>query len=158
MQCLVYLCTEAAVKKRRHAALIETQICDATVVPQNIHIPQDTSLLNETRVNLEDMIDFFCGKYSLEKPRTYRKVAHKEYLTFAESKKPSADMLYIASVYTLLSDFPGASSITPAHLNGLKHLFHDASKGHYNRDMAIIIRETAAYSVGSIHPSKSLIF
>ena len=83
-------------KKRRHGTLIATQICDATVAPQNIRFPQDTSLLNEARVKLEDMIDFFCGKYGLEKPRTYRKVAHKEYLTFAKSKKPSADKVRAA--------------------------------------------------------------
>ena len=83
-------------KKRRHGTLVATQICDATVAPQNIRFPQDTSLLNEARVKLEDMIDFFCGKYGLEKPRTYRKVAHKEYLTFAKSKKPSADKVRAA--------------------------------------------------------------
>lgn len=39
------------------------------------------------------MIDWFCSEYGLEKPRTYRKVAHKEYLTFAKSKKPSVDRI-----------------------------------------------------------------
>lgn len=73
--------------------LVATQVCDATVAPQNIRFPQDTSLLNEARVKLEGMIDWFCQEYSLEKPRTYRKVAHKEYLSFAKSKKPSYDKI-----------------------------------------------------------------
>lgn len=73
--------------------LIATQICDATVAPQYIRFPQDTSLLNEARVKLEAMIDFFCERYGLEKPRTYRKVAHKDYLTFARSKKPAAEKI-----------------------------------------------------------------
>lgn len=42
-------------KKRRHGTLVATQICDATVAPQNIRFPQDTSLLNEARVKLEYM-------------------------------------------------------------------------------------------------------
>ena len=69
--------------------LITTQICDATVAPQNIRYPQDASLLNEARVKCEQMIDWFCEAYGLAKPRTYRKVAHKEYLAFAKSKRPS---------------------------------------------------------------------
>ena len=73
--------------------LVATQICDATVAPQNIRFPQDTSLLNEARTKLEKMIDWFCSQYGMEKPRTYRKVAHKEYLAFAKSKKPSFDRI-----------------------------------------------------------------
>lgn len=73
--------------------LVATQVCDATVAPQNIRFPQDTSLLNEARTKLEKMIDRFCSQYGLKKPRMYRKVAHKEYLTFAKSKKPSIDRI-----------------------------------------------------------------
>ena len=73
--------------------LVATQVCDATVAPQNIRFPQDTSLLNEARIKLEKMIDRFCSQYGLKKPRMYRKVAHKEYLAFAKSKKPSIDRI-----------------------------------------------------------------
>ena len=73
--------------------LVATQVCDATVAPQNIRFPQDTSLLNEARTKLEKMIDWFCSQYGLEKPRMYRKIAHKEYLAFAKSKKPSIDRI-----------------------------------------------------------------
>ena len=72
---------------------IATQICDATVAPQNIRFPQDTSLLNEARQKLENMIDWFCSEYELEKPRTYRKVAHKEFLAIAKAKKPSKERI-----------------------------------------------------------------
>ena len=73
--------------------LVATQVCDATVAPQNIRFPQDASLLNEARTKLEKMIDWFCSQYGLKKPRMYRKVAHKEYLAFAKSKKPSIDRI-----------------------------------------------------------------
>ena len=73
--------------------LVATQVCDATVAPQNIRFPQDTSLHNEARTKLEKMIDWFCSQYGLKKPRMYRKVAHKEYLAFAKSKKPSIDRI-----------------------------------------------------------------
>ena len=75
---------------------VATQICDATVAPQNIRFPQDTSLLNEARQKLENMIDWFCSKYGLQKPRMYRKVAHKEFLAIAKAKKPSKDRIRAA--------------------------------------------------------------
>ena len=65
-----------------------TEILDATCSPSNIRYPQDFSLLNEAREKLEDMIDYFhknCHPWA--KPRTYRRVARKEYLALAKSKK-----------------------------------------------------------------------
>ena len=77
----------------RYGTLLTTQICDATVAPQYIRFPQDVSLLNEARTKLEAMIDSFCDRYGLEKPRTYRKVAHKDYLSFARAKKPPVEKI-----------------------------------------------------------------
>ena len=68
-----------------------TLIIDATCSPSNIRYPQDFSLLNEAREKLEAMIDFFHNVYHpWKKPRTYRKIARKEYLEVAKSKKRSA--------------------------------------------------------------------
>ncbi len=78
---------------KSRGTLVATQVCDATVAPQNIRFPQDTSLLNEARTKLEKMIDWFCTEYGLVKPRTYRKIAHKEYLALAKSKKPSIERI-----------------------------------------------------------------
>ena len=80
----------------RYGTLVATQICDATVAPQYIRFPQDTSLLNEARTKLEAVIDYLCFTYSLEKPRMYRKVAHKDYLAFARAKRPSAEKIRAA--------------------------------------------------------------
>lgn len=64
--------------------------------------------------------------------------------------------LHMTSVYALLSEFPGASYVVSTHLSHLKHLLHEASKGHYGRDMAISIRQAATSSIGSVLPAKSL--
>jgi transposase, IS5 family len=62
-------------------------IVDATCVPVDIKYPTDLNLLNEAREKLEGMIDIcYEGK---EKPRTYRRVARKNYLTAAKNKKLS---------------------------------------------------------------------
>ena len=64
--------------------------------------------------------------------------------------------LHMASVYALLSEFPGAKQIADAHLTRLKTLLGEASKGRYGRDMAVEIREAARCSIGSRMPAKSL--
>ena len=63
-----------------------TLIIDATCAPQNIRYPQDTSLLNEARENLEVMVDELHDPADGDKPRTYRKKARKEYLRFAKKR------------------------------------------------------------------------
>ena len=64
--------------------------------------------------------------------------------------------LHMASVYALLSEFPGAKQIAAAHLTRLKALLMDASRGRYGRDMAAEIRDAARCSVGSKMPAKVL--
>ena len=64
-----------------------TMIIDATCAPQNIEFPQDISLLNGSREHLESMIDEICYIYNTDKPRTYRKLARRDYLNIARSKK-----------------------------------------------------------------------
>ena len=64
-------------------------IIDATCCPVNIRYPQDFSLLNEAREKLESMLNRISKLSSQKKPRTYARVARKEYLNLAKSKKRS---------------------------------------------------------------------
>ena len=64
--------------------------------------------------------------------------------------------LHAASVYDMLSEFPGAKQIAGAHLTHFKTILSEASKGRYNRDKAIEIRDAARMSIGSVMPAKSL--
>ena len=63
---------------------------DATVAPQHIGYPTDTRLLHEGRLYSEELIDKLYKGSSLwkNKPRTYRRNAHKQYLAFAKKRKP----------------------------------------------------------------------
>ena len=67
-----------------------TLILDATCAPQNIKYPQDIELLNEAREKLETMIDEICEEYNFYRPRMYRKIARKDYLSLAKCRKKSA--------------------------------------------------------------------
>lgn len=64
--------------------------------------------------------------------------------------------LHMASVYALLSEFPGASKIASAHLTRLANLLQAASRGHYGKETATTFRNAARVSVGSNMPAKSL--
>ena len=64
--------------------------------------------------------------------------------------------LHMASVYDLLSEFPGADAVAAAHLTRLSNLLSESSKGRYGKDTAVMFREAAKSSIGSLMPAKSL--
>ncbi len=64
--------------------------------------------------------------------------------------------LHTATSYALLSEFPSAKHIAEAHLTHLTNLLHTASKGRYDRDKTIQIRNAARSSIGSYMPAKAL--
>ena len=98
-------------------------------------------------------------RYRFEKVRERAKlkqsVSRLVTILFPELEKlvPS---LHGASVYALLSEYPGAKQISEVHLTKLTNLLVTASKGHYGKEKATLIRETARASIGSIMPAKSL--
>lgn len=57
--------------------------------------------------------------------------------------------LQINSVYQLMSEYTDPLAISNAHLTHLTNLLKQNSKGHYSRDKAIEIRETAKNSIGT---------
>lgn len=64
--------------------------------------------------------------------------------------------LHMASVYALLAELPNARAISECHLTRLTNLLSEASKGRYNKDKAIEIRNAAKVSIGSYSKVKSL--
>ena len=67
-----------------------TLILDATCCPQDIRYPTDIGLLNHARELLELIIDMLygsvMGQYT-NKPRTYRNVARRDYLSYTKVRK-----------------------------------------------------------------------
>jgi len=62
---------------------------DATIAPADIRYPSDISLLNEAREKTEGIIDRLCRTLNLKKPRTYRRLARKAFLSIIKRKKGS---------------------------------------------------------------------
>ena len=90
-----------------------------------------------------------------ERAKLKQSVSRLVTILFPELEK-LVSTLHTASVYALLSEFPGAKQVAGAHLTHLKAVLHDASKGRYGRDMATTFRDAARCSVGSVMPAKSL--
>ena len=56
--------------------------------------------------------------------------------------------LHMVSIYALLAEFPSSAQIASCHLTRLTNLLANASKGHYNKEKAIEIRNAAKHSIG----------
>ena len=111
----------------------------------------DTAYHNE---ELKSLTRYRFEKVS-ERARLKQSVSRLVNILFPELETlvPS---LHMASVYAMLSEFPGARQIADAHLTHFKAVLSDASKGHYDREKAVMIREAARSSIGSAMPAKSL--
>lgn len=67
-------------------------ILDATCAPSDISYPTDLGLLNQARKHTEKIIDSLYEQVKNQldkKPRTYRKLARKNYLKVAKKRRPS---------------------------------------------------------------------
>lgn len=117
----------------------------------NLKSYSDTSYHNE---ELKSLTRYRFDKVK-ERAKLKSSVSRLVNILFPELEK-LVPTLHIASVYALLSEFPGASDIASAHLTRLTHLLYEASKGRYGKDTAILFREAARASIGSHMPSKSL--
>jgi IS5 family transposase len=65
-------------------------ILDASCAPADISYPTDLELLNQSRKHTETIIDILYNSVKVKnsnKPRTYRKIARKDYLVVARKKK-----------------------------------------------------------------------
>ena len=96
-----------------------------------------------------------AAKAIVDRARLKTSVTRLVNILFPELEK-LVPTLHMNSVYALLSEFPGAKQIASCHLTRLVHLLSGSSKGHYNRNKAIEIREAARSSIGSAMPAKSL--
>ena len=64
--------------------------------------------------------------------------------------------LHLASVYALLEEFPGASYIAESHLTHLRKVLDTSSRGRYDRNKAVEIRDAARNSIGTPMIAKSM--
>ena len=117
----------------------------------NLKSYSDTSYHNE---ELKSLTRYRFDKVK-ERAKLKTSVSRLVNILFPELEK-LVPTLHMASVYALLSEFPGASAVASAHLTRLTNLLYEASNGRYGKDTAVLFREAARTSIGSHMPAKSL--
>ena len=117
----------------------------------NLKSYSDTSYHNE---ELKSLTRYRFDKVK-ERAKLKSSVSRLVCILFPELEK-LVPALHTASVYAMLSEFPGASHVASAHLTRLSNLLSKASKGRYGKDTVILFREAARNSIGSVVPAKSL--
>ena len=117
----------------------------------NLKSYSDTSYHNE---ELKSLTRYRFDKVK-ERAKLKSSISRLVTILFPELEK-LVPTLHMASVYAMLSEFPGASHVASAHLTKLANLLSQSSKGHYGKDTATLFREAARNSIGSVMPAKSL--
>lgn len=84
--------TEKKLEKNKGKLLM-----DATVADQMIAYPTDLGLLSRSREESERLIDELCKKLDIkDRPRTYRRLARKQYLNLARNRNKSKKEIHKA--------------------------------------------------------------
>ena len=117
----------------------------------NLKSYSDTSYHNE---ELKSLTRYRFDKVK-ERAKLKSSVSRLVCILFPELEK-LVPQLHMASIYAMLSEFPGAKHVANAHLTRLTNLLSETSKGRYGKDSAITFREAARASIGSNMPAKSL--
>ena len=135
----------------------KTDRVDARTIATMLMSGVDLKSYTDTSYHNEELKSLTRYRFDKVRERAKLKTSVSRLVTilFPELEK-LVPTLHMSSVYTLLSEFPGAHQIASAHLTHLKTMLSAASKGHYSRDKAMEIRNAARMSIGSQMPAKSL--
>lgn len=144
-------------RKSQSLRKTKTDKVDAASIAMMLLTDKTLKPYSETSYHNEELKSLTRYRFDKVQERSQLKasVSRLVSILFPELEK-MVPTLHINSVYTLLSEFPGASYIAEAHLTHLKHILYEASKGHYGRDTAISIRNAASTSIGTVMPAKSM--
>lgn len=134
----------------------KTDKVDARVIASMLMSDVNLKSYSDKSYHNEELKSLTRYRFKLVADRAKLKISIKRLVTILfpelENLVPS---IHLVSVYALLSEFPSASAIASSHLTHLTHLLEVTSKGHYSRDTAIMIRDSARSSIGSNMSAKA---
>ena len=135
----------------------KTDKVDARTIASMLMSDVNLKSYSDTSYHNEELKSLTRYRFDKVKERSALKVSISRLVCILFSElEELVPTLHMASVYTLLSEFPGASYVASAHLTKLTNLLSKASKGHYGKDTAVLFGKTARSSIGSVMPAKSL--
>ena len=135
----------------------KTDRVDARTIAAMLMSDVDLKSYTDTAYHNEELKSLTRYRFDKVRERAKLKQSVSRLVTilFPELEK-LVSSLHSASVYALLSEFPGAKQISSTHMTHLKAVLKNASQGRYGQEMAETIRNAARSSVGSVMPAKSL--
>ena len=135
----------------------KTDRVDARTIVAMLMSDVDLKSYSNTAYHNEELKSLTRYRFDKVKERAKLKtsVSRLVCILFPELEK-LVPTLHIASVYAMLSEFPGAKQVANAHLTRFTNLLSEASKGRYGKETAIAFRDAARTSIGSNMPAKSL--
>ena len=135
----------------------KTDKVDAHTIASMLMSDVNLKSYSDTSYHNEELKSLTRYRFDKVKERSALKVSISRLvcILFPELEK-LVPTLHMASVYALLYEFPSARHVACAHLTRLSNLLEKVSKGHYDKDTAVLFRDAARNSVGSNMPAKSL--
>lgn len=125
-------------RKSQSLRKTKTDKVDAASIAMMLLTDRTLKSYSDTSYHNEELK--FLTRYHFDKVKKRAKLktslARLVTILFPELAKLVSTLL-MASVYALLSEFPGASHVASAHLTRLKNLLYNASKGRLGRNEAI---------------------
>ena len=135
----------------------KTDRIDARMIAAMLMSDVDLKSYTDTAYHNEELKSLTRYRFDKVKERAKLKTSVSRLVNILFPELESlVSSLHTASVYALLSEFPGAKQIADAHLTHLKTVLSGASNGRFGRQKALEIRDTARRSIGSAMPAKSL--
>ncbi|MDL2220318.1 IS110 family transposase [Eubacteriales bacterium OttesenSCG-928-N14] len=136
---------------------IKTDKVDARTITSMLMSDVNLKSYTDTAYHNEELKSLTRYRFDKVQERAKLKVSVSRLVTILFPELESlVSTLHLASVYALLSEYPGARQLASANLTHLKSVLGAASRGHYGRDVAIELRDAARASIGSRMPAKSL--
>ena len=135
----------------------KTDKVDARTIASMLMSDVNLKSYSETSYHNEELKSLTRYRFDKVKERAKLKssISRLVCILFPELEK-LVSTLHMASVYAMLSEFPGAKQVANAHLTKLANLLSESSKGRYGKETAIAFRNAAITSIGSNMPAKSL--
>ena len=135
----------------------KTDKVDARTIASMLMSDVNLKSYSDTSYHNEELKSLTRYRFDKEKERAKLKssVSRLVCILFLELEK-LVPTLHMASVYAMLSEFPGAKQVANAHLTRLSNLLSESSKGRYGKETAIAFRNAARTSIGSNMPAKSM--
>lgn len=135
----------------------KTDKIDSKTIAKMLLTDVDLKPYSRTSYHIENLKSLCRYRYSKVQERSKLKVsvARLVHILFPEIEK-LVSTIHSTSVYTLLAAYPSAQLVASVRLAKLTNLLSKASRGRYQKDAAIRIKNAATSSVGIHIPAKVL--